>query len=297
MNKINYQNKLGFPPTICIELLNMCNLKCLCCRSSSSYGEKRCLKLRDIENLLNALSAHGKWRISITGGEPLLWKELPQLIELLYNLQFPFSLTTNGNCSENIITDLPIHFWEEGIIHVSIDGNNKIHNYLRGSGSFERALFFMERVDNIVSRVAVNTVLFTNPKIWINELFNILLKRKIHHWSIISPVKSGRWGVINKELRTTLTYKEQFELIESAVKNSDESILLYKWDFAKKNNTLNDVVFIGFDGNIRLPGYYRRNKNYPYRPLIKTTNINDKNVSTEIVNSVLNYLDSEKYIL
>jgi len=297
MNKITYKNKLGFPPTICIELHKFCNLKCLCCRSNASYNKKICLTFEDIKGLLNELSEHGKWRISITGGEPLLWKELSRLIELLYNLQFPFSLTTNGNCNENIITSIPLYLWKNGTVHISIDGNSEIHNYLRGKDSFENALFFMEKIDNFVPKVAVNTVLFTNPEIWIKNLLDILMKRNIHHWSIISPVKNGRWHEIDEKLCTTLTYQEQFEFIENTAKDSSLSIPLYKWNFSEKENIFRDTVCIEFDGNIRLPGYYKENKEYPHRPLIKTISINKKNASTEIAISVLNYIKSEKYIL
>ena len=297
MRKITYKNKIGFPPTICIALLNCCNLTCLCCRSNSSSNETRCLRFNDIESLFNRLSEYGQWRISITGGEPLLWKELPQLIELLYKLRFPFSVTTNGSCSANIITSMPSCFWANGVIHVSIDGDRETHNYLRGHHAFENAISFIEGIENAVSKIAINTVLFTNPEIWAKDLLSILLQRKIHHWSIISPVRNGRWNAIDQKLCTTLTYEKQFKFIEDMVQASTQSMPVYKWDFAGKENVFCDTVFIGVDGNIRLPGYYQEDKDYPARPLSKIINIKDTNASTEIANSVLNYLESEKYIL
>lgn len=85
-------------------------------------------------------------KISITGGEPLLrnrnnLKVLNYLIEKLYNLNWPYSITTNGTeLSYFVQNHDPTKNCRN--IQVTIDGPKHIHNkrryYRDGSGSFDK---------------------------------------------------------------------------------------------------------------------------------------------------------------
>ena len=297
MQKIEYKNSFGFPPTICIQLLKWCNLTCSFCRAGSSPFEKEKLEYEDVAKLLTDLSMYGKWRISITGGEPLFWKDIEKLIKLIYELDFPFSLTTNGNSTENVLKGIPKEYWKNGTLHVSLDGNKDTHNLLRGEGTFEKSIFFLKEARNHVPKLFVTSVLFTDPMIWAKELFGVISEIGVNNWTIISPVHLGRWDVDKSKLASTLTHQQQFDFIKSIVDNSGNSITTYLIDFAKSEDKQNDVVFVNSDGEIRLPGFYHFDDNFPNRPLVRKSSILNSNASNDIVDAVTIFLNTQHYML
>jgi MoaA/NifB/PqqE/SkfB family radical SAM enzyme len=287
---IQFRNQNGFPPTICIQLLNWCNLKCTYCRSNSSSRMKDILDFESLKPLLIELREYGKWRISLTGGEPFFWEDIRSLLILLYDLDFDFSITTNAFASKSIFDTIPAYVWEKCTLYVSIDGNAKTHNNFRGNKSYENAIEFIEYAKPKAKRLFVNTVLFTNPKLWALELYKTLNELNVTNWTIISPVKKGRW---HQEVLLEQSYIEQYNFIKSIANSSTTSSFL---NFADTDSLLTDIVFIDSDNTIRLPGYFENNfekKN----PLSIKVNMNDNEIISKIIESVNNFILSENYIL
>lgn len=289
LESVSYRNQNGFPPTICIQLLNWCNLSCKSCRSNSSPYMKDYLSYETLEPILLKLKDFGLWRISLTGGEPFYWKEINQLLVLLYKLEFPFSITTNGFASKKFFDSIEQCVWDRCTLYVSIDGDKEIHNALRGRNSYENAISFLRYVRPKVKRLFVNTVLFTNPAIWAKNLYNELEQIGVDNWTIISPVKQGRWF---ENINASVSYKEQYNEIKSIVKSKPTSSFL---DFSKTDNVLTDIVFIDSNGSVRLPGYF--DKSYSTKPLSRKIEIQEDEVVPKIIMSVNKFINSEKYIL
>jgi len=297
-NAINYRNNNGFPPTICIQLLKWCNLKCSFCRASSSPYESESLDYQDVEELLVTLSKYGKWRISLTGGEPFFWNDIEHLLKLIYDLEFPFNLTTNGYNTDGILSKIPAKYWKNGRLHVSIDGNKEIHNNIRGEKSYEKAIAFTKAARSKIPQLFVNTVLYTNPAIWGKELYTKLVLLKVDNWTIISPVKQGRWDseYINKN--NSNDYSKQFNYLKSISSSfPDSSTTLSFLDFSKSDGKYSDVVFINSNGEIKLPGFHLYNIDFPNRPLIEKVSIKGNNSAKIIFKSVQKFINSEKYML
>ena len=124
----NFISNKGTPPTICIELNNLCNLSCSYCRSESSPFQKRKIEFNSIATFLTKMKRVGNWRISLTGGEPTLWKNLLQLIELINKLEFNYCITTNGLSSHIFFKKISPIYLRKATIKVSLDGNDVIHN-------------------------------------------------------------------------------------------------------------------------------------------------------------------------
>jgi len=71
-----------------------CNLDCSWCDTRYAREESTSLS---IEKILDQIRAFGCNLVEITGGEPLLQKETPQLISQLLDLKFQVLLETNGS--------------------------------------------------------------------------------------------------------------------------------------------------------------------------------------------------------
>lgn len=83
-----------------ISVTDRCNLDCIYCspgRHRRHLAKERFLERREILRLVELLAARGLRKVRITGGEPLLRKDLPEIIAGLKALGIPdISLTSNG---------------------------------------------------------------------------------------------------------------------------------------------------------------------------------------------------------
>ncbi len=82
-------------PTVFIRT-TACNLRCTYCDTKYSYNEG---EFWDIEKILLVVKGYDAKYICITGGEPLLQKEVHTLINILCDLGHIVSLETSGSLS------------------------------------------------------------------------------------------------------------------------------------------------------------------------------------------------------
>src|SRR5699024_11170076 len=88
-----------------ISVIDRCNLRCTYCMPKEIFGkdypflpESELMSFDEIVNISTAFANLGVTKLRITGGEPLLRKDLGQLIESLTNIKGieDIALTTNG---------------------------------------------------------------------------------------------------------------------------------------------------------------------------------------------------------
>ncbi|RKP56469.1 GTP 3',8-cyclase MoaA [Pararobbsia silviterrae] len=93
-----------------ISITDRCNFRCVYCMPKEIFGNDHpflphaeLLTFEEIERLATVFVAHGVRKIRLTGGEPLLRRNIEHLIERLASLRTPegdpldLSLTTNGS--------------------------------------------------------------------------------------------------------------------------------------------------------------------------------------------------------
>ncbi|MCW4017702.1 MAG: DUF3463 domain-containing protein, partial [Candidatus Bathyarchaeota archaeon] len=114
-----------------------CNLQCkMCpfwkrpCPDSSIDQEKAILK-----QVYNS----GACGIAFEGGEPLLRKDLVEILAFSRSLPLHTSLITNGTLLESKIDEMSPYI--NGVVYVSLDGLEKTHDAIRGvGGCFKKAV-------------------------------------------------------------------------------------------------------------------------------------------------------------
>ena len=87
-----------------ISVTDRCNFRCVYCMPKEVFGHgyrfmerKELLTFEELERLARAFAAHGVEKIRITGGEPLLRRDLERLIARLAAIDgLDLTLTTNG---------------------------------------------------------------------------------------------------------------------------------------------------------------------------------------------------------
>lgn len=84
-----------------LSVTDRCNLRCSYCMPEAEYAwlpREDILRFEEIERVVDAFVAQGVDKIRLTGGEPLLRKDLPRLVERLARRPAvtDLALTTNG---------------------------------------------------------------------------------------------------------------------------------------------------------------------------------------------------------
>ena len=119
------------------KLTYNCNLKCKMCpfwkRTSpdSSLAQEKAI----IKQIYNS----GACGVAFEGGEPLLRKDLPEILAFSRSLSLQTSLITNGTLLESRIDEIAPYI--NGSLFISLDGLEQTHDSIRGvSGSFAKTL-------------------------------------------------------------------------------------------------------------------------------------------------------------
>jgi radical SAM family uncharacterized protein len=119
------------------KLTYNCNLRCKMCpfwkrpnEDSSTAREKA---------ILRQIYDSGACAIAFEGGEPLLRKDLVEILAFSRSLPLHTSLITNGTLLESRIDEIAPYI--NGVVYVSLDGLEKTHDKIRGvNGSFRKAV-------------------------------------------------------------------------------------------------------------------------------------------------------------
>ncbi|MBN2422230.1 radical SAM protein [Candidatus Woesearchaeota archaeon] len=135
-----------------------CNCRCKAC-SIWKKKESNELNNQELQRFFKK-NSYFSW-IDITGGEIFLRKDIIEIFEIiinsnknLYLLHFP----TNGILTEKIIETVKKIFSiynKKLIVTVSIDGPEKLHDYMRGKkGTWKKAVETFKKIDSIKKGIA-----------------------------------------------------------------------------------------------------------------------------------------------
>ncbi|MBJ8103189.1 MULTISPECIES: GTP 3',8-cyclase MoaA [Bacillus cereus group] len=126
-----------------ISVTDRCNFRCRYCMPEEIFGRDysflsndKILSFDEIERITRIFVSLGVRKLRITGGEPLLRKDLPELIQRLNEIEGveDIGLTTNGSLLKKFAPDL----YKAGLsrVTVSLDSlNEERFSYLNGNRS------------------------------------------------------------------------------------------------------------------------------------------------------------------
>jgi len=115
-----------------------CNLSCTHCYSSSAPSKAATLPPAELVTILRRLRAEGYGVLSFSGGEPLVYRGLSEVASEARGMGYRVNLITNGL----LLTPKRVEALSQwvSLVGVSLDGPKPLHDSIRGSGTFERAL-------------------------------------------------------------------------------------------------------------------------------------------------------------
>ena len=207
-----------------------CNLNCLHCGSDCKKDSYT--KDMPFDDFLKAILPlkekykEGSIIIAITGGEPLLRKDLPDCGMELRKNGFRWGIVTNGYDYTPEVHGKLLGAGM-GSVTVSLDGMETNHNWLRGnSQSFKRAVDAVCLISTS-KRLNYDVVTCVNKKN-INELEELkefLIERKIKAWRLFTITSIGRASAADD---LSLSPQQLKQLMDFIVKSrSDKRIKVY----------------------------------------------------------------------
>lgn len=139
-----------------IYITNACNLKCKHCFMLSGNKLENELTLGDWMKVLTSFKENGGEFVTFSGGEPLMFKNFPQIISHAHDLGLKSTVLSNGLLwSDKLIHELA-PFIDE--IQFSLDGvDEETNSMVRGSGHFEKVVDTIVKFANAGVKTSVAT--------------------------------------------------------------------------------------------------------------------------------------------
>jgi radical SAM protein with 4Fe4S-binding SPASM domain len=138
------------------------------------------MPVEDAVDITRQFSDTGGLRLLISGGEPLLYKDLKTYLERTQALKIRRVLFTNGI----LINSKNIAWLEVDEIQFSLDGWEKGHEQLRGRGTFERTMKGIHTANAAGIPISISTMIHRHN---LNEF------DRLHEF--IESIHSIEWGV------------------------------------------------------------------------------------------------------
>ena len=191
--------------SICWNITSKCNQKCKFCYRKHCKDNT----LRQNKKIFDNLSQIKIDKITFSGGEPLMYKDLFELVDYIRNKNpnIVLSITTNGKkIDDNILNNIINKFdW----ITFSLDSLNDSTNEEMGRGKehSEKIIQLLKKCNNKI-KIKINTVA---SKLNINDLEDI--------YETISMYNISRWKIlVFWSLRDAKLNEDMFKLEDSQIK-------------------------------------------------------------------------------
>jgi hopanoid biosynthesis associated radical SAM protein HpnH len=167
-----------FPLVLMLEPTHRCNLACAGCDRIRLYDREHTEDLAFGQCIDAALESRAPV-VTVTGGEPLLYKELKPLVRELLRLKRHVYLCSNGILTNDFIEDFTPH--PRLTLNIHLDGMEETHDRITGKpGTFKKATDTIKLAKLKGFRVSTNTSVYKNSDIGeLTRLFEVLKNLRI----------------------------------------------------------------------------------------------------------------------
>ncbi|MCP4809346.1 MAG: radical SAM protein [Proteobacteria bacterium] len=155
---------LAPPDWLSVNLTLQCNLKCVMCTTCYDVPDE--LGTEEVKGLIDQAALWGIKVFNPLGGELFMRGDLEEILEYACKKDFTITITTNGTLVNRrraeTIARIPPHSLH---INVSFDGNEAVHDSIRGEGMYRRALKGFDNIrqadaaaGNVHRKILVNAI-------------------------------------------------------------------------------------------------------------------------------------------
>jgi len=232
---LRYNRRDSLGPVVVFNCTPQCNLRCLHCYSASDSTCPRDNEIitAEAKKLLSEFAEMRCPVVLFSGGEPLLRKDLFELLAEANQLGLRTVLSTNGTLIDGRTAE---KLAEAGTSYVgiSIDGNEQFHDIFRQSkGSFRAAIDAFESCRKAGLRTGLRFTIIKANASQIPAVFDIAAENGIRRLCFYHLIRTGR----AKDLDDQILSKQQTrDVLDAIIEKTD--------DFVKKG-FVDEVLTVG----------------------------------------------------
>jgi len=205
-----------------IELTNRCNLNCIHCRNSVSNSRSLSFEAVDkiLENIFS-FPSEDKY-IALSGGEPLLYPHIREIIEKIVSKDIEAQVITNATVMADNFLKFVERFPKDKLYFaVSLDGDRNTHNEIRGwDKAFDATVESIKKLKAIGFQVGVNFTLNSKNVGQLDFVYNFCIELGANILKVRMPIECGRVSYKDKNFSL---HKEYLSVLEKAVRLSENS--------------------------------------------------------------------------
>ncbi|BED92914.1 MAG: radical SAM protein [Candidatus Paraimprobicoccus trichonymphae] len=182
-----------YPCTCVWEVTMGCNMNCGHCGSSCKEVLPDELTTEQALKFIDMCAEIGLIWVTLSGGEPLIRKDLPILIEHLTEKKIAVNMITNGWL---LNTSLVKKLKNLGVstVAISVDGLKETHDSIRKKGAFLKAVNSLKLLkNNGISAGVVTTISKKNIK-ELESIKKLLVSLKVDLWQIQIGLPMGNFS-------------------------------------------------------------------------------------------------------
>lgn len=189
-----------------IDITNSCNLLCkhCCFFGEGKHQIKYELDFGILIRVINEALELGLCKLKISGGEPFTYSKIAEILNFVADKNIHTKIVTNGLLLHKYIDNLQN---DRLAFIISLDGFKQSHDYLRGSGTFDKALNNIKLAIQNGFDVEVNTVVYDKN---INELKDFSNFIKDIGASRLNVQVIRPFGVAKEKLKDNLITDKKF---------------------------------------------------------------------------------------
>jgi len=209
-----------------LYLTNACNLRCKYCFNLDREDAPQ-IPLDDVRAILDAAYKRHNRYVSITGGEPFLYKQIFDVVDFAHDLGYWINILSHGGLLDAEKVARLRRYWRLRI-RISLDGPDRnTHDFLRGEGTFDNV---MDKIDLLVRagiNVGVGVTVSEHNVAAMEDIVNLCLAKRIAfvRFSPVARVKKGKAASVSASLHEqiletiigmTIKYRDHMDLAESS---------------------------------------------------------------------------------
>lgn len=188
LGKKRLQRQEKFPLVLMLEPTHMCNLSCTGCGRIQEYQDTLGQMLT-LAECLNSVEECGAPVVTITGGEPLVYPHIYELVQELLRRRKHIYLCTNGLLLEKALPRLSPS--PRLTLSVHLDGLAETHDRIIGRpGGFQQVIRAIKKAKEMGFQVCTNTSIYRETDIQEIEILFAYLTQLDINGLLVSPAFS-----------------------------------------------------------------------------------------------------------
>ena len=231
----------GIPLYVVFDVTRSCNLNCIHCYSSEKQEE---LTTKDVYHIIDMLHEAGTGTIDFGGGEPLLRKDIFDILSYSKKSGLYTSISTNGTLLNNSCVK-QLKTLDIDHVCISLDGKKpETHDRIRNKkGTYEKTIQGIKNCVNADIDTRISTVFMKNNIDEIADIYNLLNSLKVDGWYIYDFVPAGRGKELRKEVLDQKQRKQLFEYLQNLAVSSNIKLNPYPYLITINSTCRKDTYF------------------------------------------------------